>query len=212
MASTGDLPETIPVFPLSGVVLFPRCELALNIFEPRYVAMVKDIIDGKEGLIGMIQPRSEDGSERDLYSVGCAGRIANCRKTEDGRFEISLQGVSRFRLQELVPGAAPYLQADVDWSDFGPDCGSEEEPAGDERSRFQDVLQRFAEAQGFKLDWSRVEKERFCDLVNWMTMFVGLAPEEKQALLEIPDAVERSRALELLITIAAQGGKEMTAQ
>ena len=206
------LPDVIPIFPLSGATMFPHCLLPLNIFEPRYVAMVSDALESESNLIGMVQPSSQSGEEGELYSVGCAGLISGCRKTEDGRYEIILLGVSRFRFQNLVQCATPYLNASVEWSEFGHDKRVENDPPGFDFEGFAGVVKRFFEVRGIALKWNRVEGRGVYFLVNEVSMSADLAPEEKQALLEIPHLPERSRALEFLLRMDMSCGKDMTTQ
>ena len=206
------LPETIPIFPLSGATLFPHCLLPLNIFEPRYVAMVGDALEEERSLIGMVQPKSREGEANELYSIGCAGLISGCRNTEDGRYEIILLGVSRFRLESVSQGAEPYLKALVDWSEFGGDRQVEDDPPGFDHEGFAKVVKDFFASRGIEVKWNRVEGRGVFFLVNEISMSADLAPEEKQALLEIPNLNERSRALEFLMRMDMNCGKGMTTQ
>ena len=132
--SLADLPETIPIFPLPGALLLPRARLPLNIFEPRYLAMLEDTLKTPHRLIGMIQPMvMPEGKARRaarLHQIGCAGRVTAFQETEDGRYLITLSGVSRFRLGEMQEGFAPYLRARVDWSSFERDLGRAEQRPG----------------------------------------------------------------------------------
>ncbi len=206
------LPETIPIFPLSGATLFPHCLLPLNIFEPRYVAMVSDALEQELSLIGMVQPESRSGDEIELYGVGCAGLVSGCRKTDDGRFEIILLGVSRFRLQTVAKSAAPYLMATVDWSDFSQDMRVEDDPPEFDHEGFGKIVKEFFASRGISVKLNPVEGRGVFFLVNEISMSADLAPEEKQALLEIPHLQERCRALEFLLRMDMSCGKEMTTQ
>jgi len=114
-----DLPDTIPVFPLSGALLLPRARLPLHIFEPRYLQMVDDTLKTRHRLIGMIQPREVPAAaEKRLHAIGCAGRLTGFSETEDGRYMITLSGLSRFRVLQEVQGFAPYRRCQVDWAPF----------------------------------------------------------------------------------------------
>ena len=206
------LPETIPIFPLSGATLFPHCLLPLNIFEPRYVAMVGDALGEERSLIGMVQPKSREGEGNELYSIGCAGLISGCRNTDDGRYEIILLGVSRFRLETVAQGTAPYLKASVNWSEFSGDRRVEDDPPGFDHEGFGKVVKDFFASRGVEVKWNRIEGRGVFFLVNEISMSADLAPEEKQALLEIPNLNERSRALEFLMRMDMSCGKGMTAQ
>ena len=120
-----DLPDTIAVFPLPGALLLPRGRLPLHIFEPRYLAMIEDCLKTKHRLIGMIQSRDVPGTgEKRLNAIGCAGRVTGFSETEDGRYMISLSGISRFRVKEEVQGFTPYRRCLVDWAPFGRDLGA----------------------------------------------------------------------------------------
>ena len=125
MLNPADLPEVIPVFPLAGALLLPRARLPLHIFEPRYLAMLDDCLKTSQRLIGMVQPREVPGSaEKRLQAIGCAGRLTGFSETEDGRYMITLSGISRFRLREEVTGFTPYRRAAVDWAPFAAACDS----------------------------------------------------------------------------------------
>ena len=130
--SLADLPDTIPIFPLPGALLLPRARLPLNIFEPRYLAMLEDTLKTPHRLVGMIQPAAVPEGEGDgrLHQIGCAGRVTAMQETEDGRYLITLSGVCRFRLGEMQEGFAPYLRAAVDWASFERDLGPRREGPG----------------------------------------------------------------------------------
>ena len=125
MNNFSDLPKTIPVFPLQGVLLLPHTKLPLNIFEPRYITMIDDALKTENRLIGMVQPREMPSGNDDacLQHIGCAGRITSFSETEDGRYMITLSGLSRFRVSNTHEGFSPYLTADVDWTSFKADRG-----------------------------------------------------------------------------------------
>ena len=141
MFSQNDLPETISVFPLPGALLLPRARLPLHIFEPRYLAMLDDTMKTSHRLIGMVQPRgAPEGGDAGLQSIGCAGRLTAFSETEDGRYMITLNGVSRFRLRQEVTGFTPYIRADVQWEDFSHDLASAEYDPDFDREPFMDLL------------------------------------------------------------------------
>ena len=117
MIHPADLPETLPLFPLSGAVLLPRARLPLHVFEPRYLAMIEDCLKSERRLIGMIQPRGE-GDTPQLVRVGCAGRLTSFSELEDGRYMVTLTGVARFALADEVPGFVPYRRARVDYAPY----------------------------------------------------------------------------------------------
>lgn len=205
-----DLPESIPVFPLPGALLLPRSRLPLNIFEPRYLAMLEDTLKTPHRLIGMIQPITvaEAGEAGRLHQIGCAGRVTAFQETEDGRYLITLTGVSRFRLGERVEGFAPYLRARVDWTSFERDLGRAEQDPGLDRGAFLEVLKRYFETAQLASDWDSLTEADAELLVNSLSMLCPFDPEEKQALLEAPTLAERRETLVTLMEFAARGGGE----
>jgi len=206
MLAAADLPKTIPVFPLPGALLLPRARLPLHIFEPRYLAMLDDTLKTSHRLIGMIQPREVPGSnEARLQSIGCAGRLTGFSETEDGRYMITLAGISRYRITSEVEGFTPYRRCDVDWSPFGRDLGPEEKDEFD-RDRFMDILGRYFDASGLSTDWDSLREAEDELLINSLSMLCPFEPEDKQALLEAPSLSTRRETLVTLIEFALRGG------
>jgi uncharacterized protein len=210
MSETRTLPEIIPIFPLTGVLLLPRGRLPLNIFEPRYLAMTRDALGG-ERLIGMIQPSDphEGGTNPAVYPVGCAGRITNFSETDDGRYLITLSGVSRFRIRAELPLLSGYRRAVPEWSAFGGDL----EPAepGFDRDRLIRKLKTYFTQRQIAADWSLIDKAPAEHLVSSIAMLCPFAPSEKQALLEAADLDTRAELLTALVEMAsatatAEGG------
>ncbi len=203
--SQADLPEAVPVFPLPGALLLPRGRLPLNIFEPRYLAMLDDALKSEHRLIGMAQPY--DGREQPpkLHTIGCAGRITSLSETEDGRYLIVLTGISRFRIREEVEGFTPYRRVSVDWSDFAVDL---EKPAAYDfdKDAFLALLQRYFEMQNLSSDWDSMREAEPEMLVNSLSMMCPFAVEEKQALLEAPDLADRADTLRQLMRFAIVSG------
>lgn len=207
MIKAADLPETIPVFPLPGALLLPRGRLPLHIFEPRYLAMIEDCLKTKHRLIGMIQPREVPGTaEKRLNAIGCAGRLTGFSETEDGRYMITLAGISRFRVKEEVTGFTPYRRCNVDWAGFGRDLGPVEEDAGFRREEFLALLGRYFAAQNLSTDWSSLKEAETELLINSLSMLCPFGPEDKQALLEAPSLTTRRETLVTLIEFALRGG------
>lgn len=205
--AAADLPGTIPVFPLPGALLLPRARLPLHIFEPRYLAMLDDALKTQHRLIGMVQPRDVPGSsDRRLHSIGCAGRVTAFSETEDGRYMITLSGVSRYRITREVSGFTPYLKADVDWNGFDRDQGTTEKDPGFDRPHFLALLQRFFEAQEMRTDWDSLNEAEDELLINSLSMLCPFEPEDKQALLEAPSLSTRRETLVTLIEFALRGG------
>ncbi|MCJ8144363.1 LON peptidase substrate-binding domain-containing protein [Ancylobacter sp. A5.8] len=192
-----ELPGIIPVFPLDGVLLLPRCQLPLNVFEPRYVEMIDDALKGTR-LIGMIQPAPAAirGLGRSgLASVGCVGRITEIAESGDGRYLLNLSGISRFRVVEELDVETPYRQARVDYdpfaSDFTPDSGADKV----DRSTLLRTLANYLDANRLEADWESIKDAPNEALVNALAMMSPFGAREKQALLEAPDLGARADML-----------------
>lgn len=203
-----DLPEVIALFPLPGALLLPRGRLPLQIFEPRYLAMLDDALKTRERLIGIIQPRPAPEGQRRLSAIGCAGRITSFTETDDGRYMIALSGISRFRLGQEVAGFTPYLRAEVSWQDFGRDLGGPEADERFDRVRFMALLKRFFDARQLATDWKSLKDASDEDLINSLSMLCPLEPEDKQALLEAPSLANRRETLQVLMEFALRGDGE----
>ena len=202
-----DLPETIPVFPLSGALLLPRAKLPLHIFEPRYLQMLEDAMKTKHRLIGMVQPRDVPGSdEKRLHSIGCAGRLTGFSETEDGRYMITLSGVSRFRVLQEITGFTPYRRCTVDWTPFARDLGATEEDKGFDRAPFLATLGRYFQAKELSTDWGSLKEADAELLINSLSMLCPFEPEDKQALLEAPSLETRRETLVTLFEFSLRGG------
>ncbi len=209
MITASDLPETIPVFPLPGALLLPRARLPLHIFEPRYLAMVEDCLKTKSRLIGMIQVRDTPSGEKRLQSIGCAGRLTGFSETDDGRYMISLSGISRFRIREEVQGFTPYRRFTVDWANFTRDLTREEERDPNfDRAEFLEWLKRYLTAMKLATDWDGLQDAETELLINSLSMLCPFSPEDKQALLEAPTLENRRETLVALIQFALRGGAE----
>ena len=207
MPLPAELPDTIAIFPLPKALLLPRARLPLHIFEPRYLAMIDDTLKTPARLIGMIQPFEGAGGADRLHSIGCAGRLTAFSETEDGRYMITLSGVSRFRVLHEVEGFTPYRRCDVSWAGFERDLGAEEKDPGLDRTQFLDLLNRFFQAQGLSTDWDAVREAEDELLINSISMLCPFPPEDKQALLEAPTLVTRRETLVTLIEFALAGGE-----
>ncbi len=201
-----DLPDTIPIFPLPGALLLPRARLPLHIFEPRYLAMLDDALKTSTRLIGMVQPYDAPGEDGKLHSIGCAGRVTAFSETEDGRYMLTLSGVSRFRVQSEVEGFTPYRRCNVDWSGFERDKGPVERDTDFQRDKFMDLLGRFFDDQGLKTDWESLGEAEDELLINSLSMLCPFEPEDKQALLEAPSLATRRETLVTLIEFALRRG------
>jgi len=197
------LPDVLPIFPLVGVLLLPRARLPLNIFEPRYLAMTRDALGG-ERLIGMIQPGdpTTGGMNPPVYPVGCAGRITQFSETDDGRFLITLTGVSRFRIVEELPLLSGYRRVIPDWKRFEADREIADTPQFD-RARLVRGLKTFFGQRQLSADWNAIEKAPAEQLIASIAMACPFAPSEKQALLEAADLEQRATLLTGLVEMAA---------
>ena len=209
MIKTSELPDTIAIFPLPGALLLPRSRLPLHIFEPRYLQMVEDALKTPGRLIGMIQPNPLPGrNEAKLHSIGCAGRITQFSETEDGRYMITLGGVSRFRVLNEVEGFAPYRRCDVSWDGFERDLGREEADEDFRRPNFLNALERYFDDKGLSADWETLKEAEDELLINSLSMMLDFDPEDKQALLEAPSLPTRRETLVTLIEFALRGGQD----
>lgn len=207
MMRATDLPDTIPVFPLPGALLLPRARLPLHIFEPRYLQMLDDTMKTKHRLIGMIQPRDVPRqTEKRLHAIGCAGRLTGFSETEDGRYMITLSGISRFRVVQEVQGFTPYRRCQVDWAPFARDLGNPESDPGFQREEFMAALKRYFEAMQLSNDWGSLKGAEEELLINSLSMLCPFAPEDKQALLEAPSLPTRRETLVTLIEFTLRGG------
>jgi Lon protease-like protein len=198
-----DLPQVIPIFPLDGALLLPGGELPLQVFEPRYLNMVDDVMAG-ERVIGMIQTRA--GGDRDrpkLAKVGCLGRITSYAETSDGRYLITLTGVCRFEAGEELSIPTPYRQLRARYDRFEGDLSRDEEAMAAEsvRSRFARALKRYLNNRELDIDWETANSAPLEALVNSLAMGLPFEPAEKQALLEAQDLTGRFDALTTLLEI-----------
>lgn len=204
-----DLPEMIPLFPLPGALLLPRTRLPLNIFEPRYLAMLDDTLKSDHRLIGMVQPLDDpngDSSGR-LHQIGCAGRVIAFSETDDGRYLITLGGVSRFRMVGKVDGFTPYIRAAIEWGDFERDLGKSETDEDFNRAKFLNTLARYFETVHLSSDWDSLKEADEELLINSLAILCPFEAEEKQALLEAPSLKTRRETLVTLMEfVLASGG------
>jgi len=173
--------------------------------------MIEDCMKTKHRLIGMIQPRETPAAgnrpaEKRLQAIGCAGRLTGFSETEDGRYMVTLSGVSRFRVTAEVQGFSPYRRCTVDWAPFGRDLGGVEEDAGFQRATFLALLGRYFEAMELSTDWGSLKEAEEELLINSLSMLCPFDPEDKQALLEAPSLETRRETLVTLIEFALRGG------
>ena len=210
--SPGDIPQQIPLFPLSGALLLPRAELPLNIFEPRYLAMI-DTAMSTDRLIGIIQPAAAREAENipPLMSVGCVGRIVSYTETADDRLIITLAGVCRFQVVKELDAITPYRQALVNYHPFAIDLASDTGAGDVNRPALLKAFRDYLAANNMKANWNEVDHAPTDILVNTLSLLAPYDPQEKQALLEAPDLKTRAEVLVALTEVAlskmAPGGK-----
>lgn len=205
-----DLPAIVPIFPLGGVLLLPRTELPLHIFEPRYRAMTAAALDGDK-MIAMIQPSDlGDSTDMPVYPVGCLGRIVSARLTDDGRYYITLTGVARFRVREELPLREGYRRVVPDYERFVGDL-IEVQGQKIERERLVGALKGYAGIKGLSADWSALDGLSAERLVNVIAMICPFTPAEKQALLEAANVTARGELLVSLLEMALLSAKTPSA-
>jgi uncharacterized protein len=196
-----DLPDTLAVFPLTGALLFPRGQIPLNIFEPRYLNMIDDALKG-DRMIGLIQPDGRGPREKPgLASVGCAGRLTAFAETDDGRYLITLTGIARFKVTAERDVVTPYRQVHPDWLAFGDDLRAPQSFAGFDRQPLLDALRDYLDRNNLKADWSSIDEAQAEPLVNALSALCPFQPIEKQALLEARTIEERRDTLIALMTM-----------
>jgi Lon protease-like protein len=193
-----DLPEVIPVFPLPGALLLPRGQMPLNIFEPRYLAMIDDALRDGHRLIGMIQPdvaHAGSPEKPTLYKIGCVGRITQLAESGDGRYLIELTGVARFRVEQELKVATLYRQCRVTYAPFADDFVARKGEQAVDRAAVLRALTDFMKANNLQADWEGIDKAPNEALVNALSMMSPYGAAEKQALLEAPDLKTRAEIL-----------------
>ncbi|PIE16205.1 MAG: ATP-dependent protease [Rhodobacterales bacterium] len=206
MIKSSDYPDTLPLFVLSEALLLPRTRIQLNVFEPRYLAMVEDVLKTRDRLIGMIQPQrgAADGT---LYNIGCAGRLSGFIETDDGRYLITLTGLSRYEIIHQLEGDTPYTCAQVSWQNFTRDLGGVERSPGFDRARFLHLLERFFALEELEVEWDNLQQAEPEMLINSLSMLAPFSCEDKQALLEVKTLQERCQMLMVLMEFALQRGE-----
>jgi Lon protease-like protein len=206
-----DLPAVIPVFPLAAALLLPGADMPLNIFEPRYLAMI-DWAIARERIIGMIQPGDDKAAPcsggRGLCTIGCAGRITSFAETGDNRYMITLSGIARFKVVEEIAAGTPFRQCRVTARPF---IGDFVARAGEEtvdRAAVLSAFRAYLDAHNLQADWETVERTPNETLINALAMMAPFGPAEKQALLEAPDLKSRAETLVAIteITLARDPG------
>jgi Lon protease-like protein len=211
----GDIPNSIAVFPLNGCILLPRSALPLNVFEPRYLSMINDVMAGSR-LIGIVQPLSGTGSQESpsgknysLRNTGGLGRITSFTETDDGRMLITLTGISRFDLVSEQYTTKPYRICEIDTAPYANDFATGYGQDTVNWNKFLNVLKNYLDARKLVADWQSIERSPVETLINTLAMISPYGPEEKQALLEASGLKERSEVLMALaeMDIASPDGE-----
>ena len=202
MIKINDLPDIIPVFPLSNFIFFPKTSAPLNIFEPRYVQMIDQSIRSNR-MIGMIQPRGfSNPKKKELFKVGCLGKISSFNETDDGRYVVVLNGISRFNIVEEVNNKKLFREFKINYQGFEDDLKNEEVDIN-----FSDLnlvfnnLKNIFEKQGYIINWNELEKQSLDQTLNTLSMASPFSKEEKQMLLEAKDLEFRKKKLEQIIKL-----------
>ena len=199
-----ELPNTIPVFPLSNFIIFPKTTVPLNIFEPRYVEMINDSMK-KNKFIGMIQPKSisnENSLAPSLHKIGCLGKITSFKETDDGRYLIDLKGIIRFKIVKELADNKPYRSCEINFDDYLNDLSEKKENLkfSDLELIFKDLRQLF-EKRGFIINWKALEKQSLDETINALAMASPFSLEEKQVLLEAVNLdLRKNKIAEILST------------
>jgi Lon protease-like protein len=201
------LGATVPLFPLAGVLLLPRGVLPLNVFEPRYIAMVDDAL-AADRLVGMVQPVDPAcrAPEPEVYATACAGRITQLEETEDGRYLITLTGVCRFAIEHEEKTPRGYRRAAASWTAFAGDL--DDTPAASlDRQRLARALCPYFKMHGIAANWEAIECTSDERLITSLSMICPFEPREKQALLEAPTLADRGRLMIRMVEMAILGGE-----
>ncbi|MBA1339969.1 MAG: hypothetical protein FD548_000007 [Pelagibacterales bacterium] len=201
MKTINNLPKKIPVFPLSNFIIFPEANVPLNIFESRYIEMVKDSIKGNK-MIGIIQPKKIQNKEfPELYNVGCAGKITSFSENSDGRYLIILNGINRFKITHEIKNNKPYRECEVNFNDFSHDV----------HTAYQDIkisdlnvilknFKLFFKSKGYSINWKELENQNLSHTINTLAMASPFSLEEKQMLLETENLKDRTKKLEEILS------------
>lgn len=198
------LPQTLPIFPLGGVLLLPHGNLPLNIFEPRYLAMVEDALRS-DRLIGMVQPDVQArgaGRAGAVYEIGCAGKITDFSETPDGRFLVTLTGISRFKITEELETIRGYRSVKPCWGAYKSDINSKSCATLD-RKKLNNFLKSYFAKEGMSCDWQALEDTDDSSLITCLSMVCPFEPNEKQALLEADCCDERAKMFMTMLEMAS---------
>ena len=198
-----NLPKTIPIFPLSNFIIFPKTTVPLNIFEPRYIEMINDSMKSNK-LIGMIQPKNSDNNQEEplLHDIGCLGKITSFKDTDDGRYIIELKGLIRFRITKEIKSTKIIETCEANFDEFDHDLSEKKEDL-----KFSDLelifknLKSLFEKRGFVINWKELEKQSLDEIINALAMASPFTLEEKQVLLEAENLnIRKNKIAEILST------------
>ena len=198
-----NLPKTIPIFPLSNFIIFPKTTVPLNIFEPRYIQMINDSMKSNK-LIGMIQPKNSNNNQEEplLHDIGCLGKITSFKDTDDGRYIIELKGLIRFRITKEIKSYKDYRICEANFDEFDHDLSEKKEDL-----KFSDLelifknLKSLFEKRGFVINWKELEKQSLDEIINALAMASPFTLEEKQVLLEAENLnIRKNKIAEILST------------
>ena len=191
-----EFPSIIPIFPLSGVIYFPKTNLPLNIFEQRYLDLVNDTFFKRDKFMGMVQ--SQRDRENEVYKVGCLGKISDFQKSEDGRILINLTGITRFKILEEVKNKKLYREFKVDYKNFEQDLLNSS--ADQDIENLMNKAKIFFKKNGLLLNWREFEKLDKAQKINTMSMISPITNEEKQKLLEAISIKDKVETLESILS------------
>ena len=200
MDNKNKLPNKIPIFPISNFIIFPKTTVPLNIFEPRYIEMIDDSMKNSR-MIGMIQPKkNSNNSVPELYNIGCLGKITSFNESEDGRYLIILNGLSRFKIIDEIKNNKLYRECNVSFNEFKNDINSNKEEIkfNDLKLIFKDLKNLF-QKKGYIINWKELEKQDLNQTLNTLAMASPFSLEEKQVLLESVDLKTRKQKLEEIL-------------
>jgi len=197
--SITDLPNKLAIFPLTGAVLFPQTQLPLNIFEPRYLQMIDEVLSTPDRIMGMIQPNlsKDNPSSKNLKKVGCAGRISSFSETGDGRYLVTLTGLIRFMVNNELDTTTQYRQIITNYDNYKEDL-MPSDVENINRKNLLDLIKKYLKQRNLLIDWEIIEQSPTEQLINYSGVLVPFEPEEKQLLLETKNLFDRCKALESL--------------
>ena len=203
MSKKEGLPKIIPVFPLNNFIIFPKTSVPLNIFEPRYIDMVNDVIKSNK-LIGMVQPKNKKNkisNNSELHSIGCLGKISSFVETNDGKFLIELKGIIRFQIINEIVSNKKYRECEISFEKYSDDLKEKEEDLkfSDLELIFKDLKSLF-EKRGFIINWKELEKQSLDETINALSMASPFSIEEKQVLLEAKNLNSRKTKIAEILT------------